>query len=230
MEKIHILAFNLNLYDENSIWLSKRKKNIVRAVFKNYRKYIDGDAIQGDVTMFSFRPVDCKHGYNTFVKHFLHFNTTEPCIIIFQSLFDLADRGNLAYSRLYSLINNSNVRAVYFSDYSLQHTASLYLDNIKAVFSDERTNNEKQSHKTKTYPEKFTQYVITLRDKLPPVQLSSIASYTGVSENTLRSLIGKHASKSMRGRSLNDDEKKKLKTYLIGKKSPIHILDENDTF
>lgn len=210
MNKINIYQMNLNPY---MIKDERKKSKEIEEIFKYYKKNYDKSAIKGEVQMQSFRPLDNK-GYDKYVELCVE-EINKPTILVFSTLFDLDTTGDGAYSRLIYANSMKNVKAIYFTKYSLKE--AFHIDektfNLKNWEDETLGKIFRKNYGTKPkvrrsfiHPE-LKDAIIKLRSETPPVLLSDIADTLGLSYPLVRRYAANAMTSSSQGESINDEQK-----------------------
>lgn len=209
MNEVNIYQMNLNPYMIND---ERKKSKEINEIFKYYQKNYDKSAIKGEVHMQSFRPLDNK-GYDKYVEFCLE-GINKPTILVFSNLFDLDTNGDGAYSRLIYATSMKNIKAIYFTKYSLKKAFQLDEDSYGLHWKDEtlgkifrkNTGTKPKIRRSFIHPE-LKAAIIKLRSENPPVLLLDIADTLGLSYSLVRRYAANAMTSSSQGESINNDQK-----------------------
>ena len=200
---------NLNPYMIND---ERKKSKEINEIFKYYQKNYDKSAIKGEVHMQSFRPLD-NMGYDKYVEFCVE-EINKPTILVFSTLFDLDTNGDGAYSRLIYANSMENIKAIYFTKYSLKEAFQLNEDSYGLHWKDEilgkifrkNTGTKPKVRRSFIHPE-LKDAIIKLRSENPPVLLSDIADTLGLSYPLVRRYASNAMSNSGQGESISNLQK-----------------------
>lgn len=240
MEKINIYYLNINPaldFDED---VSIEKSIELNKVFEGYRKHIDSKAVINEVSMLSFYPKG-EMNYSDFIEIYVKSYVKTQSILIFKSILDLSNFTSVAFSKLARLNNNENIKAIYFTDYSLEFEVKLYSAKLREIFkSSSSSASLEKEYKTRnpSIGPELTEVIVSLRtgsfykDRqglltddmirkdmygnryIIPVSYKSIEDITRINQSTLRN-INKHiynpTSSRVKGRVATNLEKELLK-------------------
>lgn len=209
MSKVNIYQMNLNPYMIND---ERKKSKEINEIFKYYQKNYDKSAIKGEVHMQSFRPLD-NMGYDKYVEFCVE-EINKPTILVFSTLFDLDTNGDGAYSRLIYANSMENIKAIYFTKYSLKEAFQLNEDSYGLHWKDEilgkifrkNTGTKPKVRRSFIHPE-LKDAIIKLRSENPPVLLSDIADTLGLSYPLVRRYASNAMSNSGQGESISNLQK-----------------------
>lgn len=233
MVKINIYQMNLNpcMIDKR-----REKSENIRAVFKAYKKDRDEEAKKekakmgkteiekvemGKVEMHSFKPLD-NGGYSKYVDYRME-SITEPTIVIFSNIFDLATRSNTAYSRLVYASSKENIKAIYFTDYSLEKNFKVDTkliakknreekgwkdDELGLMFRDKV--GTKPSIRRAYIPEEVREAIATIRKEANPALLYDMAEVLDLSYSMIRRAASYNREPYKSGDPINERQKKHL--------------------
>ena len=208
MKKLNIYALNATPCKTDSN-ISARKTEIINAIFENINKTNNDVYEMSEVKILSFRPKP-NSGYTTFIEEYVYKIAKYPCILIFNSLFDIAHIPRTAYNRLGHMLQLDKIHAIYFSDYSLEKDAKKYVTNIKLTYNINAPDFPKRN-RVAEHPKELKEKIRELRKKEPPVQFSDLENITGISSSSLRSIA---KGNSEHGREITSIEEKELQAIV----------------
>lgn len=208
---------------------SKEKSKLIKELFKSYKKSINPDASLGEVRLFSFSPTD-NSSYSEILELYLPLMKS-PCVLVTYSPFDLAPIFNVAYGRLSFALNIKKIKAIYFTNYSMEKDARSYRDKLANIFRNSNNYGEKNISnyvpRSVQQSDELIEAIKDLRRLSPPVLFSDLAAVTGISESSVRRKGQDRSTSSEHGVHISTEQKAEL--IAVMENAIIETLNNYDT-